>query len=334
MAKFKVVITDYEYSSLAIERNILHQLDIEFVTSSQCRTEDEVIEAAHDADAILNQYAPITEKVINNLAHCKVISRYGVGVNTIDLDAATRRGIVVSNCTDYCIDEVADHALALLLASARKIVQLNSFTKQGLWDYKKGTPIFRLRGKVLGLIGFGKIPQNICLKARALGLRVTAYDPYISNAIAAQYGVELVDLDTLCQQADYISIHVPLTPNTQGLIGAKQLSQMKREAILINTSRGPLIDESAMISALQSSQIAGAGLDVLEQEPILSDNPLLHMEQVILTPHAAWYSEESEKELKGKVAQNVVDVLSGFYPRYLANHDVKRILKLNKRSFD
>ncbi|NOU96592.1 C-terminal binding protein [Paenibacillus sp. LMG 31456] len=332
MAKYKVVITDYEYKSLQIEQDVLDQLDIEFITSAQCKTEEEVIELARDADAILNQYAPITEKVIQNLNNCKVISRYGVGVNTIDLDAATRKGIVVANCTDYCIDEVADHALALLLASTRKVSLLDAYIKRGVWEYKRAIPIYRLREKVLGLVGFGKIPQNLSLKAKALGLQVKAYDPFITSEIASKYEVELVDLDTLCRTSDFISVHVPLTPKTQGLISTKQFSEMKREAIIINTSRGPLIDEQAMITALQSSRIAGAALDVLEHEPIKSDNPLLEMEQVILNPHVAWYSEESERELKGKVAQNIVDVLSGFYPRYLANASVKSSLTLKERS--
>lgn len=332
MAKFKVVITDYEYKDLGIEQEILRQLDdIEWVTSFQCRTEEEVIEAAKDADAILNQYAPITEKVINRLEHCKVISRYGVGVNTIDLEAATRNGIVVANCTDYCIDEVADHALALLLASARKVSLLDAHVKRGTWDYKKSVPVFRLRGKVLGLIGFGKIPQNLCGKAQALGLRVLAYDPFIPEEVAARFGVELVSLDALCESSDFISVHAPLSAHTQGLIGVEQFNRMKREAFIINTSRGPVIDEQAMITALQNGQIAGAALDVLEREPIQPDHPLLRMEQVILNPHVAWYSEESEKELRAKVAQNIVDVLSGFFPKYVANLEVMSCVKLKDR---
>lgn len=327
MATFKVVITDYEYKSLSIEQDVLNQLDVEFVTA-QCRTEEEVIAAAEDADGILNQYAPITEKVIQRLKHCKIISRYGVGVNTIDLNAATNRGIIVGNCTDYCVDEVADHALALLLASARKVTLLNAYVKQGTWDYKKSIPIYRLRGRVLGLVGFGKIPQNLSLKAKALGLHILACDPFVSEEAASPYGVQLVDLQTLCRESDFISVHAPLTEGTRGLIGKEQFHAMKPEAVVINTSRGPLIDEAELIDALQASRIAGAALDVLEQEPILPGNPLLEMEQVILNPHVAWYSEESEKELKQKVAQNIVDVLSGYYPVYLANPDVKSTVRL------
>jgi D-3-phosphoglycerate dehydrogenase len=331
MAKFRVVITDFEYESLQIEQEILDRADVDFVTA-QCQTEDQVIEAVRGADGILNQYAPITERVIENLHNCKVISRYGVGVNTIDLDAATRKGIVVSNCTDYCLDEVSDHAMALLLDSARKVSFLNGRTKAGIWDYKQAIPVYRLRGRVLGLIGFGRIAQNLSVKANAFGLRVVVYDPYITDELASSYRVERADLTTLCMKSDFISVHLPLTEETKGLIGEKQFGCMKPEAVILNTSRGPVIDETALIEALQSSIIAGAALDVIEEEPMDPNHPFLTMERVILTPHTAWYSEESERELKSKVAQNVADVLSGFYPTYLANPAVKGLLNLKEKS--
>lgn len=330
MAKLKVVITDYEYSSLKIEQEMLAPLEVEFV-AAQCRTEEEVIRAASDADGILNQYAPVSARVIDRLERCKVISRYGVGVNTIDLEAATAKGIIVANCTDYCMDEVADHAMALLLASARKVALLDASVKRGSWDYKKAVPLFRLRGKILGLVGFGKIPRNLCRKAQAFGLTVAAFDPYVGDDIFRYYGVERVELDELCRRADFLSVHAPLTPSTRGMIGPGQFRLMKPEAVLINTSRGPLVNEEALIRALETSQIAGAALDVLEQEPIAPDNPLRGMDQVILNPHVAWYSEESEKELKTKVARNVADVLSGFYPDYLANPEVKAKVKLKTK---
>jgi D-3-phosphoglycerate dehydrogenase len=331
VAKFRVVITDFEYDSLLIEQEIMDRADADFVTA-QCRTEDEVIAAVQGADGILNQYAPITEKVIENLHNCKVISRYGVGVNTIDLDSATRKGIIVANCTDYCLDEVSDHAMALLLDSARKISFLNGRTKAGTWDYKQAIPVYRLRGRVLGLIGFGRISQNFSMKANAFGLKVVVYDPYITDELAFSYRVERVDLTSLCMESDFISVHLPLTQATKGMIGKKQFSCMKPEAVILNTSRGSVIDETALIEALQSSIIAGAALDVTEEEPLDMNHPFLTMEQVILTPHTAWYSEESERELKRKVAQNVADVLSGFYPSYLANSAVKGFLDLKEKS--
>ncbi|NEU30835.1 C-terminal binding protein [bacterium LRH843] len=322
MGKFKVVISDYEFATLAPEEEILKTVDAELVRA-QCRTEEEVIEAAKDADAILNQYAPISRKVIESLPNLKVVSRYGVGVNTIDIDAATEHGVMVGNVTDYCMDEVSDHAFSLLIACARKVVTLNNAVKDGNWDYKVGVPIFRLPGRVLGLVGFGRIPQTLARKAQAFGIKVIAYDPYLPAEVAQGMNVDLVELNDLCAKADFISVHSPLMESTRGMISDEQFNLMKKETFIINTARGPVIDEKAMIRALEAGKIAGAGLDVLENEPIEENNPLLKMDNVILNPHVAWYSEESELELKRKVAQNVADVLGGYYPTYLFNRDVK-----------
>lgn len=318
MAKYKVVVTDFEYSNLDPEKSVLDKLDAELIPM-QCRTEDEIIEAAKDADAIINQYAPITNKVINSLHNCKVISKYGIGVNTVDLDAATKKGIFVCNVPDYCLDEVSDHAMGLLLASARKIVRLNNVLKAGTWDFKQGAPIFRLRNRVLGLVGFGSIPQKMVPKAKAFGLQVVVYDPFVSKELADSLNVKLVSLEELCRESDFISMHPPLNNHTRGMITKEHFNLMKKEAFIINTSRGPVIDEGALIEALQNGAIAGAGLDVVEEEPISPDNPLFQMDNVILNPHVAWYSVESEKELKIKCAQNVADVLSGRNPAYLVN---------------
>ena len=330
MKKFKVVVTDYEFATLAPEKEVLDKVGVEFV-AVQCRTEEEVIEAAKDADGIINQYAPITRKVIENLNNCKVISRYGVGVNTIDVDAATEHGIIVGNVTDYCMDEVSDHAFALIMACARKVVLLNDAVKNGNWDYKVSVPIYRLRGRVLGLIGLGRIPQSLAAKAQAFGIKVVAFDPFVPAHVAEGLNVELLDLNELCAQADFISVHAPLIDSTKGMIGEEQFNVMKKEAFIVNTARGPVIDEKALITALQEGKIAGAGLDVLEEEPIQADNPLLKMDNVILNPHVAWYSEEAELELKRKTAGNVADVLSGFYPTYLFNVKVKEKVQLKDK---
>ncbi|WP_017727102.1 C-terminal binding protein [Halalkalibacterium ligniniphilum] len=333
MNQYKVVITDYEYASLAEEEAVISTIDgnVEFV-KAQCLTEEEVIEACRDADAIINQYAPISRRVIESLENCKVISRYGVGVNTIDVPAATEKGIIVANVTDYCMDEVSDHAFALLLSCARKVTLLNQHVKAGVWDYKKGIPIFRLRDRVLGLVGFGRIPQTLAKKAQAFGIKVIAADPFVSKEFGEQHGVEIVELHELCRQADYISVHAPLTALTEGLISDEQFKLMKSEAIIINTARGPVIDEKALIRALESNSIAGAGLDVVEEEPIANDSPLLKMDQVILNPHVAWYSEEAQLELKQKTAQNVADVLNGYYPSYVFNNDVKETVSLKEKN--
>lgn len=328
MKKWKVVVTDWEYADLRFEEDVLRHEQIELIPA-QCRTEDDMIEVCRDADAIINQYAPLSRRVIEALDHCKVITRYGVGVNTIDLDAATEKGICVANVPDYCMDEVADHALALLLAWSRKVVVAHNHTLTHKWDFKVTQPIYRLRGRTLGLVGFGKIPQALAEKVKPLGLNVIAYDPYFPADRAEEMGVNLVSLDELCQQADIVSVHAPLTPSTNGLISTGQFNQMKPESFIINTSRGPVIDEAALIVALQEGKIAGAALDVVENEPIDRDNPLLAMPNVILTPHVAWYSEEAAEEMRSKAAMGVVDVLiHGEYPKYLVNQKVKDSVQL------
>ncbi|MFD2639065.1 C-terminal binding protein [Piscibacillus salipiscarius] len=330
MSQFKVVVTDYNYHTFAPEKEVLEQMGIE-LTLEQCQTEDEVIERCHDADAILNQYAPISRKVIENLPNLKIVARYGIGFNTVDLDAATERGVVVSNVTDYCLDEVSDHAMALLLSSVRKVTLMNNEVKNGNWDYKVAIPIYRMRGSTLGLIGFGNIPQRLTEKAQAFGINVIAYDPFVPEEVAESMNVQLAELDTLYEQSDYVSVHLPLNEHTEKLVSHDAFKKMKEHAFIINTARGPVIDEDALVEALENGEIAGAGLDVLETEPIPEGHPFLNMDQVILNPHSAFYSVESEAELKRKAAQNVADVLSGYFPTYLVNQDVKDHVDLKEK---
>jgi len=318
MAKFKVVVTDYEYKTLQPELEELASLDIEFI-AVQCRTEEDVIKAAYDADGIINQYAPITRRVIEQLTKCKVISRYGIGVDTIDINAATEKGIIVSNVNDYCIDEVADHTFGLVMSWARKISHANNIVKAGKWDYKQITPIHKLSTLTLGLVGFGKIPKAVVKRAHVFGMKVLTFDPYLTEEIAKENHVELVNLKELCERSDFVSVHAPLTNDTRGMISKQQFKLMKKTAVIINTARGPVIDEEALIQALQQQEILGAALDVVEQEPIGQDHPFLSMENVLLTPHMAWYSEESQEDLKRKVARNVAYVLEGKQPPYQVN---------------
>jgi D-3-phosphoglycerate dehydrogenase len=328
MKKWKVVITDWEYADLRYEKNILDHDQIELIPA-QCRTEEEVITVCRYADALINQYAPLNRKVIEALENCKVITRYGVGLDTIDLDAATEKRICVANVPDYCKDEVADHALALLLSWTRKVSLANQYVKNGKWDFKVTQPIYRLRGRVLGLIGFGMIPQSLAEKVKPLGLHVIAFDPYISEELAKEKGVTLVSLEDLCKQADFVSVHAPLMKSTQRMIGKNQFELMKKEALIINTSRGPVIDEDALIEALTNKHIAGAALDVVVEEPIRPNHPLLAMENVILTPHVAWYSEEAAVEMRSKAAMGVIDVLlHREFPKYLFNRQVKEKVQL------
>ncbi|UJL47421.1 C-terminal binding protein [Virgibacillus sp. NKC19-16] len=324
----KVVITDHEYKDLRFEDKILDHEDIE-VIKMQCKTEDEVIEACHDADAIMNLYAPISRRVIENLKNCKVITRYGVGVDTIDLDAATEHGICIGNVPDYGVDEVSDHALALILSLLRKITTSNQIVKNGTWDVNLSKPIRRLNKLTIGLVGFGNIPRRLAMKVQALGLNVIVSDPFVSEDIAKESNVTLVSLEELCESSDLISVHVPLTASTKGMIGKEQFGMMKKGVYLVNTARGPVVDEDALLEAIESGVVAGAGLDVIETEPINPDHPFLKMENVTLTPHMAGYSEESAEEMRSKTALGITDVLlRGEYPKYLVNKGVKEKVEL------
>ena len=331
MSNFKVVMTDNEFSTSSPVEEVLATVGAKLIRA-QCRTEEEVIDAAEEADGILNQYAPISKKVLESLPKLKVVSRFGVGVDTIDVQVATERGVIVSNVTDYCMDEVSDHAFSLILACARKVVRLNNEVKTGNWDYKVSMPVYRLRGCVLGLVGFGRIPQTLAKKAQAFGIKVVAYDPHVSLKVAKGLDVELLELNELCKRSDFISIHTPLIEATRGMISDEQFGIMKNEAFIINTARGPVIDEKALIRALEAGEIAGAGIDVTEVEPIQKDNRLLTMDNVIISPHVSWYSEESQLELNRKAAQNVADVLAGYYPTYLFNKEVKMKINLKEKS--
>ncbi|MDR7464042.1 MAG: C-terminal binding protein [Armatimonadota bacterium] len=313
-----VLVTDYVFPSLEVERAVLRAAGAELV-AMQAGSEAELAEAVGNADGLLVCYAPVTRRVIERAQRCRVIARYGIGVDNVDVDAATERGIVVTNVPDYCIEEVSDHALALLLACARKVAFLDRGVRAGRWEARDAVPIRRLRGQVLGLVGFGKIPRLLAAKARALGLTVLAYDPYLDAATCEAYGARQVELGELLARADFVSVHAPLTPQTRGLIGEAELRRMKPTAYLINTARGPIVHEAALLQALQEGWIAGAALDVLESEPPPAGHPLLQAPQVVLTPHVAFYSEESLQELQRKAAEEVARVLTGQPPRYPVN---------------
>ncbi|MFF2447410.1 C-terminal binding protein [Neobacillus sp. NPDC058068] len=322
MKKWKVLITDYEFDDLAIEENVLSKLShVEFI-KGQCRSEDEVIRLAADVDGIINQYAPIGENVIQKLQRCKVISRYGVGVDTIDLRAATEKGIRITNVPDYGVEEVSNHALALLLSWSRKIVQLHNHIRRGNWDFKLGMPIQRYSCQTLGVLGFGRIPRSLVKKARAFGFNIVVYDPFVQDEVIRAEGARPETLEGVLQQSDFISVHIPLTDETKHLLNRDTFKMMKRNAVIINTARGAIIHEQDLLEALSAGEIAGAALDVLETEPIDQNHPLLSLDNVILTPHSAWYSEEAMVELRTKTAQNIVDVLEGKLPSYLVNHVV------------
>ncbi len=321
MAKFKVVITDHGYATDAHERSQIEPVGGEIVHLN-ASDEDEVIAGARDADAILNRAAPMTRRVIESLEKCKVIARYGVGVDNVDVDACTEKGILVANVPDYCWTEVADHAFALLLTCARKTAFHDRRVRAGEWDIASSDPIHRLTGQTLGLLGLGHIAQTLVKRVRGFEFRVIAHDPYVGRAVAEELGVTLVDLPTLLKESDLLSIHAPLTPATRHIIGEAELRQMKPTAILVNTSRGPLVDEAALARALSEGWIAAAGIDVYETEPPPADCPLKKLDNVVLTDHAGWYSEEAVVELQTKCARQAALVLSGQTPDYVVNKEV------------
>lgn len=316
-----VALSDSVFPDLEPARQVLSRVGAELRLAA-APTAEAIVEAAAAADALLVTYARITEPMIRQLTRCRIISRFGIGIDNIDVAAAARAGIVVTRVPDYCIDEVSDHTLALLLALARKITLSNSQVHAGRWEMKAVVPIHRLKGQVLGLVGFGQIPQLLAPKAQALGLRVVAYDPYAPDAVFERLGVARVELDDLVREADFVSIHAPLVPETRGLFDAERLAKMKPTAYLINTARGPIVDEHALAAALDRGQLAGAALDVMPNEPPVG-SPLVGRTDVIITPHTGFYSEESLVELQTKAAEEVVRVLSGQPPKNPVNVEVE-----------
>ncbi len=316
--KLKIVITDCDHPSVEIEKKILSKIDSELILAT-CITEEDVIAVAADADGIINQYAPITRRVIESLKRCKVIARYGVGVDNIDVKAATKFGIIVANVPDYCVDEVSTHTMALILACARGITLLDRKIRDKKWDFTLAKPLFRTQGKTLGLFGLGRIARMVAQKASGFGIKIIAYDPYVSKVDG---GIKLVELSQLLTDSDFVSIHTPLTVETRHSFGENELKAMKKTAYLINTSRGPVINEKDLYIALKEKWIAGAALDVMEKEPPDWKDPLLKLENIIITPHISFYSEESYVELKTKVAESVRSVLKGELPRAMVNPQV------------
>lgn len=327
---YQVVITDCDHGSIEEEKEVFSHMGAELILA-QLREEDELIRVCKDADGLINQYALLTRKVLEQLPKCKVIARYGVGVDSVDLKAATDLGIVVANVPDYCIEEVASHTVALLLTLVRKIAFFDRKVKSNQWDFRQGIPIGRIRGKTLGLIGSGKIGLAVAKMISPFGVRVVAYDPYLKQV---PEGVQLKDFEAVLRESDFISIHCPLNDSTRHLIGEKEFKQMDKKPFLINTSRGPIINEKALIEALQTGRLAGAGLDVLEKEPPDPNHPLLAMDNVVLSPHVGFYSEESIRELKRRTAENVSAVLMGRWPRSVVNHEVKGKTRVPLRSWE
>jgi D-3-phosphoglycerate dehydrogenase / 2-oxoglutarate reductase len=312
-----IAVTDSPFPSLDPVKAALAtaRLDPD-IRMSKSNSAEDIIAVANDADAVIVCYAQITAAVVAGLNRCKVIGRTGLGVDNIDVPAAAARGITVTYVPDYCLREVSDHTMALLLALARKVPLANKLVQSGRWELPLIVPLRRLEGQVLGLVGFGNIPRAAVPKAKAFGLTVITHDPFVSKEVLASAGVEGVSFDDLLARSDFVSVHAPLMPATRGLINAATFAKMKKGAFIINTARGPLIDEPALIAALDSGHLGGAGLDVVTTEPLAKDSPLIGRDNVILTPHTAFYSVEALIELQTKCATDVARVLSGEKPVY------------------
>lgn len=324
MPQFKVVITDHDFGDLDIERAILEPIGAQ-VIGLQAKSEDALFEHASDCDAIVNQYARVGAATIAQMRRCKVIARYGVGVDIVDVDAATERGIQVTNVRNYCTEEVADHAIALWLALARKLPQYDRATHQGIWRWQSGAPIHRLRGRTMGIISFGPIGQAIAVRARAFGLRAVVHDPYVDEALIREHGCSSAGKAELLMQSDVVMVQVPMTKDTRHYLSDAEFALMPRGAILVNTGRGPTVDNAALHRALLAGQLSGAGLDDPEEEPAKrqvwrpENNPLFVLDNVIITPHAAYYSEESIRQARESAASEVRRVLLGQQPFWPVN---------------
>lgn len=305
----KVLITDYGFKNVDQEERLVTEAGFVLQTA-QCKTEEEVLQHGADAAALLVQWAPVTAAVIEGLKNCRIIVRYGIGVDNVDLEAARRKGIPVCNVPDYCIAEVADHTVALALASARQLTTTDSRTRSGEWKIIPPQPALPFYEMTFATIGFGRIAREVLRRVDSFGFKRMAYDPYVTAEQMKMQGVENADFETLIKQADIISLHLPLTAQTHHLINAEVLGKMKKGAILVNTSRGGLIDTEALALKLGEGAIA-AGLDVFEKEPLSVDHPLMRADNIILTSHTAWYSERSVPTLQRMAAEELVRGLTG-----------------------
>ena len=319
MAKYKVMYTDTCFPDMSIEQEELAGIDAELVLAP-ATDEDSLIAAGQDCDGVIFDFAHLTERVLSNLPKCKVVSRVGIGLNNVDIPAASRNKIMVANVPDYCFDEVANHAVALYLACSRRIVQYSDMTRVHRWDVTAVGPIYRTRGQNFCLYGFGNIAQRVADRVKPYGFHLYAYDTYASDAVFERFGATRVSsLVELAELADAFSVHVPLTKETEGTINLDILRRMRRDAVFINIARGPIVCEEDLITALREKMIMAAGLDVVSEEPLPANSELLRMENVIVTPHAAFYTVEAEDELRKRCTQEVVYALTEGRPHVFVN---------------
>lgn len=319
-----VVITDYDFGNVDVEREILEAAGAH-VVALQAKSEPDLFEQAVNCAAMMNQYARIGRDTIERMTQCQVIARYGVGVDIVDVDTATANNILVTNVRDYCTEEVADHAVALWLSLSRRLFDYDRATHAGVWQWQSGQPIQRVRGQTMGIVSFGKIGQAISERARAFGVNIIVYDPYVSTDVVQQHNALLVDKPTLLARADYLLMQAPMNADTHHFLSDAEFEAMKPGAIVVNTGRGPTIDNAALYRALTSGTLLAAGLDDPEEEPAKratwspADNPLFSLPNVVVTPHAAYYSEQSIRTARETAAHEVARVLTGKSPRYPVN---------------
>jgi len=318
---FRVVLIEHGYASIEVERAIIEKTGGELVDADKLSL-SQALELCREADGVLFRRIDMTGDMIRQFRKCRIIVRYGIGTDNVDVVAATEANIIVGHVPSYCIDEVSTHAIALLLACARKIVSTHKRMEQGSWDVHRSDPMFRLTGKTVGIVGLGNIGRAVVRKLGGWNMKLLAYDPFVAPEKAGELGVELVDFETLCRSSDFVTLHCPLLPETRHLINAKSLSWMRRGAVIVNTARGPVIDHGALLEAVDSGHIASGGLDVFEQEPLAADSPLRQHPRIVVTDHTAWYSEESQAELQRTAAEELARVCAGGLPRSLANPEV------------
>ena len=325
MAEFLVVLVEHGYATSRYERDIITGAGGRFIDAQETPLA-EALRLCESAEGILVRRLDVTAEMIRRFAACRVIARYGVGTDNVDVPAATAAGVIVCNVPDYCIDEVSTHAIALLLACIRDVPQTHRRLSEGAWDVRRPVPVHGIAGRTVGLVGLGQIGTAVARKLSAWPLTVLATDPYVEPDHARAAGIRLVDLATLCRESDYLSLHVPLLPETRHLIGAEQLAALRPGAMLVNTARGGVVDTAALLGWLEADPLARAGLDVFEAEPLQADSPLRGHPRVVLTDHMSWYSEESQVRLQCSAAEAVAMVCTGGLPGSLSNPEVLRRL--------
>jgi D-3-phosphoglycerate dehydrogenase len=319
MGRYSVLILDAVFESYAAEERVLTSLSTDIVTYSD-NDRDEIRRLARDIDGLLANLHQVDADLIESMQNCRIISRYGVGIDNVDIDAATKAGIWVTNVPDYATEDVSDHAVALLMACIRKIPLRDASIRKGEWNLKERQQSRRAAGKTMGLLGLGNIGGATARKLSGFGFaRVLACDPYVDDDDFSKAGVESVGIETLLEESDLLSLHLPLNDQTRHIINGQALRRMKKSAIIVNTARGGIVDTDALVDALRTGEIEYAGLDVHEAEPLPLNSPLLELENVVLTDHCGWYTEESLIELKTRAAENVADVLGGGRPRSPVN---------------